>query len=156
MIGRVKRWLGIEGVKLELDVPDEIHSDRLIEGKLIFFSMHAQTVQLIRVRLIEKYKRGRGKHKLIDEYELGTIELSEDIPIPADELVEVDFALPFTLAQSDMDAFGEKNVVFRGIAGVAKFAKGVHSTYRLVAEAKVKGTALNPFDSKAIRIIAGT
>ena len=152
MIGRVKRWLGIEGVKLELDVPEEIVSDHMVTGKLIFFSMHAQTVQSIRVRLVEKYKRGRGKNKLIDEYELGSIELDKDISVPADELVEVDFTLPFALAKSDMDTFGEKNVLFRGIAGVAKFAKGVHSTFRLVAEAKVKGTALNPFDSKEIRI----
>lgn len=153
MIGRVKRWLGIEGVKLELVLPEEIDADAgLVEGSIRFYSMHAQTVQGIRIFLIEKYKRGRGKNKLIDEYQLGEIAIEEDIEVPADQLVEVDFALPFSMVKSDVDTFAEKNFIFKGVATAAKFAKGVKSEYRIVAEAKVKGTALNPFDKKVVQM----
>jgi len=152
MIGRVKRWLGIEGVKLELVIPEEISGGEMLEGKILFYSMRPQTVKEIHVRLIEKYKRGRRKNKRIDEYELGAIDLEQDIEVPVDLAVEVEFALPFTLAKSGMEAFGDKNFLFRGLAGAASFVKGAKSEYRVIAEAKVKGTVLDPFDSKPIRI----
>ena len=153
MLGRVKQWLGIEGVKLELLLPEEIRADAgVVEGQVRFHSMHPQVVKSIRIYLVERYKRGRGKNKLIDEYQLGSIELDEDINIPADVPVEVDFALPFTLAKSQIDRFGDQNFVFKGVASAAKFLKGVKSEFRIVAEANVRGTALNPFDSKTIEM----
>lgn len=154
MFGRVKRWFGIEGVKLELILDDEVSAEAPeIVGKIHFFSMNPQTVKKIRVRLIEKYKRGRRKNKLVDEYHLGDIELEQDIEVPADEVVEIEFSLPYTLAKSDVDKFSDKNVVFKGMASAARFIKGVDSVYRVEAEAEVKGTALNPFDTKEIKLV---
>ena len=154
MFGRVKRWLGIEGVKLELILPEEIPADAdTIDGQIRFYSMNAQTVKKIRVRIIEKFKRGRWKNKLVDEYHLGEIELEQDIEVPEHEYVEIDFSLPFTLAKSDMDRFSDKNIVFKGVASAAKLLKGVNSMYRIEAEAEVKGTALNPFDRKVIKLV---
>ncbi len=154
MFGRVKRWLGIEGVKLELVLADEF-SGKLseIEGQIRFYSMHDQTVRKVRVKMIEKFKRGRLKNKLVDEYQLGEIELEQDIDVPAEEHVEIEFSLPFTLAKSDMDKFSDKNIVFKGVASAAKFVKGVNSVYRIEAEAEVNGTALNPFDKKEIKLV---
>jgi hypothetical protein len=153
MFGKVKRWLGIEGVKLELILAEEWDADAgEITGEIRFYSMNTQTVRKIRVRMLEKYKRGRWKNKLIDEYHLGDIELEQDIEVPADEQVSIEFSLPYNLPKSDVDRFSDKNVVFKGIANAAKFAKGVKSVYRIEAEAEVKGTALNPFDTKEITL----
>ncbi len=153
MFGRVKRWLGIEGVKLELDVPEEVdEKEGAVEGILRFYSMNAQTVTHIKVVMIEHYSRGRGKEKLIDEYELGDIDLYRNIEIPAHEEVEVPFRLPFMPIKSDVDAFGDRNLVFGGLARVARLLRNAQSEFRLEAEARVKGTALNPFDKKQIRI----
>jgi hypothetical protein len=152
MIGRVKRWLGIEGVKLELQIPDDVSEDEMLEGKIVFYSMRPQTVKRIHVRMIEKYKRGRGKNKRTDEYELGAIDLEQDIDVPADTVIEVDFSLPFTLAKSGMETFADKNFIFRGVAGAASLLKGAKSEYRVIAEAEVKGTVLDPFDSKVIAV----
>ena len=97
MFGKVKKWLGIEGVKLELVIPDEVtQKSGLIEGKLRFQSMNTQTVTAIRVRLIERYSRGRGKEKLIDEYELGSIQQAQNFEVPEHEPIEIDFSLPFS------------------------------------------------------------
>ncbi len=153
MIGKVKRWLGIEGVKLELDVPEEVPMDGPVEGKIRFFSMHAQTVQKVQVKMVEKYKRGRGKSKLIDEYQLGEITLEEEIAIPADEIVEIEFVLPFTVVKSDMETFSDRNMVFKGMATAARFLKGAKSVYRIEAEAVVRGTVLNPFATREVRIV---
>ena len=153
MIGRVKKWLGIEGVKLEIVVTPE-HRRRAgkIEGRLRFQSLNAQTVTSIRIALVEKYTRGRGKEKLIDEYELGEINLKQTIEVPAEETVEVPFSLPFKLIKSEMDEFGDRNFLYGGLARAAKAIQSVRSDYRLEAEAKVKGVALNPFDKKFIKL----
>lgn len=154
MFGKVKRWLGIEGVKLELILPDEAEREQHeISGRIRFYSMNAQTVRKIRVRLVEKYTRGRLKHRRIDEYKLGEIALEQDIEVPAHEHIEIDFTLPFHLATSEMDDMADKNVLLRGVVGTAKFIKGVKSVYRVEAEAEVKGTALHPFATKEIGLV---
>lgn len=153
MIGKVKKWLGIEGVKLELILP-EVASEKssIIEGKIQFRSLNPQVVTSIKIVLIERYSRGRGEEKLIDEYELASETIKKTIEVPAEEEVEIDFTLPFTIVKSEMDEFGKRNFLFKGIANAAKMINAVNSTYRVEAEAKVKGVALNPFDKKQIAI----
>jgi len=154
MFGKVKRWLGIEGVKVELILPEEINGDDgLIEGKLRFQSMHTQKVKSIKLSLTEKYTRGRFKGKLIDQYKIAETEQKEDIIVPADEPIEVDFVLPFSVVKSDMDEIADKNFVLRKIVNTAKLIKNVKSEYTLEVEAVVEGTALNPFDKKMVNIV---
>ena len=154
MFGKVKRWLGIEGVKIEMILPDEVSgSSGVIEGKLRFESMHLQTVTKIKITLTEKYIRGRFKNKLTDQYKLGEIELDEKIEVPAHEVILLDFELPFTIVKSDMDELGDKNFVFKKLVDTAKALKNVKSEYYLEAEAEVNGTALSPFDKQQIRIV---
>lgn len=154
MLGKVKKWLGIEGVKVELILPDEVKADDgVIEGKLRFQSMHTQKVKSIKLILTEKYTRGRFKNKLSDLYKIAEVEQKEDLTIPADDPVEIDFALPFSVVKSDMDEIGDKNIVFRKLVGAAKKIKNVKSEYSLEVEATVEGTALNPFDKKVINIV---
>ena len=153
MIGREKKWLGIEGVKLEIVIaPEQRRRSGKVEGRLRFQSLNAQTVTSIRIALVEKYTRGRGKEKLIDEYELGEINLKQTIEVPAEEIVEIPFTLPFKLIKSEMDEFGDRNFLYGGLARAAKAIQSVRSDYRLEAEAKVKGVALNPFDKKFIKL----
>lgn len=153
MIGRVKKWLGIEGVKLELELPDEIRANEgIVYGKLFFQSLHPQTVTGIRIVMIEKYIRGRGSDKLIDEYELGEKQLNVHFEVPPGEIVEIDFSLNFSLVKSEVDEFGDRNFLYRGLAKAAKMMRAVKSEYRIEAEAIVKGVALNPFDRQSIII----
>lgn len=153
MFGRVKKYFGIEGVKVELILPQEIKErSGVIEGCLRFHSMNTQTVTQVRVKLIERYFRGRGKEKLVDEYKLGEIYLDSSFEVPANEPLEVDFQLPFELIHSDFDQMERKSFFGTGLAKLAKYAYKVKSVYRVEAEAKVKGTALNPFDKKEIKI----
>ena len=153
MLGKVKKWLGIEGVKLELVLPEEVNAgSREVNGTIRFQSLNPQTVIGIKIVLIEKYSRGRGADKLIDEYELGVAEISQAIEIPVEEVIEVPFRLPFSIVRSNVEEFGKKNPLFGGLALAAKALRGVRSEYRVEAEAQVVGVALNPFDRKAIDI----
>ena len=153
MFGRVKRWLGIEGVKVELIIPEKVRSsESTVDGLIRLHSMHEQTVESIHVRLIEKYKRGRKGNKLVDEYTLGTIELIKDITVNPEEPVDIEFSLPFERVMSDMDKAQGKNFIMRGAVKTAKMLKGVQSVFRIEAEADVRGTALNPFDAKELEV----
>lgn len=150
MIGRVKQWLGIEGVKLELLLPEEIdEQDGQISGRIQFQSMNTQQVTYIKIVFIERYSRGRGQEKLVDEYELGKLEVDKVIEIPAGQIVEVPFTLSYALVHSSFDEM-ERNFFLSGLAKAAKLLNRVKSEYRLEAEAKVRGTALNPFDRRAV------
>ena len=152
MFGKVKRWLGIEGVKIEIETSDFFRlQSRSIEGHIRLVSMSDQTVYRIELALIEKYKRGRSQSKLIDEYTLGQIVLEQSIEIKAGEDTYLPFVLPFSPLQSDMDLLEEKNIIVKGVVAAAKILKGVQSEYRLEAKAHVKGTALHPVTVKIIQ-----
>lgn len=153
MFGKVKRWLGIEGVKLELDVPEyfSLKSGQVI-GRVRFISMSDQDVYELNLKLVEKYKRGRRKSKLIDEYTLGEISMHDRIEVKAGEEAYLPFILPFMPLKSEMDIMSEKNIIVRGVIAAAKMLKGVDSEYRLEARAKVRGTALHPLAVKVLQV----
>ena len=151
MFGKVKQYLGIEGVKLEVLLPEEVaFKAKQIDGKIRLSTMNAQTVTSLKVQLIERYARGRGKDKKLDEYTLGTINLNEKIKIPNDSPIEIEFTLTFEPLASEVDDFANKNPLFKGLAGLARRAYNAESSYFVLAEAEVKGTALNPFIKQAI------
>ena len=146
MFGKVKQYFGIEGVKIELDIPESVAQYKgKINGSIRFSSMNSQTVSFIKVKMVERYTRGRGKDKRIDEYELGQIELNQSIEVIPDTPVELPFTLPFESLRSEVEEFARKNFIFKGIANTAKLAYGAKFEYFIIAEAKVKGTALPPF-----------
>ncbi|MEM6963853.1 MAG: sporulation protein [Bacteroidota bacterium] len=154
MFGKVKKWLGIEGAKMELIVPEEVYeANESVTGKVRFFSMTEQKVRTIKIVIIEKYTRGRRKNKLTDEYQLGEIQLDQPFLIPANETVEIDFSLPFKIVKSEMDELGDKNIFAAGLAKTAKWINGVNSSYRIEAEADVEGVGLNPFTKREISIV---
>ena len=154
MFGKVKRWLGIEGVKVELVLPDEVKaSEGVIYGRIKFETMHTQKVKSIKLTLTEKYTRGRFKNKLTDQYKIAESEQDEDIVVQANEPLEIDFELPFSIVKSDMDEIADKNIVFKKLVDTAKLLKNVKSEYTLEAEAVIEGTALNPFDKQIVNIV---
>ncbi|MCB0680024.1 MAG: hypothetical protein KDC32_03565, partial [Saprospiraceae bacterium] len=123
-----------------------------IDGSIRLYSKNEQTVTAVKVVLIEKYSRGRGKEKLTDEYQLGEINLNKRFKVPAEGMIEIDFSLPYSTVKSDMDDLADKNLLAGGLVKAMKFFEKVQSEYRLEAEAKVEGVALNPFDRKVIEL----
>ena len=151
MLKKVKKWLGIEGVKVEVVLPEVVEkSAGKIEGTVKFSSMNAQTVSSIQLKLVEKYMRGRRKKKRTDEYLLAENVINQLIEVPAEETVELSFELPFDLLNSQMDQIEQKNFLLRGVVKAAKAIKSVKSEYRIEVEADVVGTALNPFVHQVI------
>jgi hypothetical protein len=154
MFGSVKKILGIEGVKLELIIPLEISKESLnIVGTIKLTSLSDnQLIESIHLTMVEKYSRGRGENKLINEYTLGEMTLNNPIKISKEDIIEVPFEMSFISGKSEMDRIADSNFFARGIVGLAKKLSAVSSVYTLRAEAHVKGTKLHPFDKKVIEI----
>ncbi|MEO1261274.1 MAG: sporulation protein [Bacteroidota bacterium] len=153
MFKKVKKWLGIEGVKLELILPELAFVEvGAISGKIRFYSKNDQVVKQVKLAMIEKYSRGRKNERLVDEYVLGELTLKKNIEVPAERAVEIGFTLPFQKVDAPIDEFGNKNFINSGLTKLAKVLRKVKSEYRIEAEAKVEGTALNPFDKQEIKL----
>ena len=152
MLGKVKQWLGIEGVKLEIVVPDDFNPRQgSLSGYVRLRSLSPQTVSAIKIVVIEKYSRGREEGQLVDEYELGRRVLEQTVEVPGEgDPVEIPFYLRFTPNPSPVDEFGDRNPLFGGLAWVARRLRNARSEFRVEAEAQVTGVGLNPFDRRIL------
>lgn len=152
MFGKIKKILGIEGVKVDMLLDENIKfSNHKITGKLVFESLRDDTITRLSFRLSENYSRGRFKGRKTDRYILKEDEIPVSVHIRGGERTLYDFSVSFNELKSEMDQFGELNLLYRGAVRVAKTIKGVKSKYFLEVKATVKGTALHPRAEKEIR-----
>jgi hypothetical protein len=155
MFGTVKKILGIEGVKLELIVADKVSKDAgIVSGIIKLTSLsNDNLLENITLKMVEKYTRGRGDSKLINEYPMGELVKNEKITISKNDIVEIPFEMEFVYVQSEMDKMEDNNFFAKGLVKLAKKMRGVSSEYSLRAEAKIKGTTLSPFDVKPVNLV---
>lgn len=153
MLGKLKRVLGIEGVKVEMYVKLPIDKEaKVITGNLKFTTKSESVIKSITVKIVEKYSRGRGKEKLVDEYTIAQLELSDSFVISPEEIVEVPFSIEYEVALSEMDKMAKESLLSRPLISLAKWIKKVKSSFTLIAEADVDGTTLNPFAKEEVEI----
>lgn len=146
MFGKVKKILGIESVKVEVQNLEKFHPQMPeLKGELKFTTQNDAEIEFITMKVVEKYSRGRKESLLIDEYEIGNIILNEKFTIGKQEIIEIPFTVPVVHAQSEMDQMADQNFLLRGPIKLAKWLKRVKSSYRLSVEVKVKGTKLSPY-----------
>jgi len=145
MVGKVKDFFGIEGVRLELFVPEDFKlSTGKIKGTLKLSSLRSQTVTALSVELRERYTRGRGDNKLIDTYVLGYLRESRDLDVAANEEVFLPFELCFAERRTAIDDFSKRSPLLKPLGKLAKLTAAASSTYTLVGSALVKGVKLSP------------
>jgi len=153
MLGKVKQYLGIEGIKLNLEVPEVIDKKATtLKGNIILTSKNRQTAKSFNIRLVERYSRGRKSSRLINEYVAGDLQFNQMVIVEANEEVKVPFILPYHIAQSRMDLYEDQNFVFRGAIKLLKLANAVQSEFRIEVDAKVSGTALDPSYSAKVTV----
>jgi hypothetical protein len=151
MFGGIKKMLGIEGVKIDIEIDQPISKkSSLITGHVKLTTLNESTVIGVALKMVEKYQRGRSNSKLINEYTIGFVELEETFHLDKNDVIMIPFELPFKLNQSEMDKIEDSNFIASGIVKLAKFAKQVKSEYRIEAEAIVTGTKLNPLCKKEV------
>lgn len=151
MLGKIKRVLGIEGVRVDLLCEEKFDSQSpQVEGVLKFTTKSDGKVKSYQIMLVEQYSRGRKRNKLTDEYILGQYHNTESFEIKKEEIIEIPFLLKYEKLLSEMDKIQEGNFLTAIIIGMAKKLKGVKSTYKIRVTADVSGTKLDPFIEKEI------
>jgi len=150
---KLKDILGIEGLRIDIQIPEEISkSDDSIQGKLFFTTKSDKTIKSLNIKLIEKYRRGKGEKTLIDEYVLSELELDVNVDITENTPAKLDFELPISLLKSDMDRYADGNFVAKNLVKVAKKLKNVRSDYRVEVVASMPDLTLNTVAKQAIII----
>lgn len=154
MIGKVKSFLGIESVKIELETPFKIpHDGDFLMGTVILNSKSNQTIKSITIKLIEKYQRGIRKNKLINEYTVGVFEYEKPLIIEANKELTFEFKMKYNVSESEMDKIGSQNFITKTFVKFAKILNNVKSEFRLEASAKIAGNAISPLTKKEIKVI---
>jgi len=145
---KVKDWLGIEGVKIALTVPETFKiKEGRVDGVYAISSQSDQFLETVTITLKEKYSRGRRKSKLIDEYTLGQSHYSIEEPISKDQVITKEFSLDFDPLNSGIEKWGKKNIIYGSVVGLMKILKNAKSSYTITAEISVKGNKLQPYDT---------
>ena len=152
MLNKLKKVLGIEGIKVFLDIPETLNkNDNILHGKITLSTMTDATVEQINFKMLEKYERGKKQDRRIDIYEIGNVSYNDIIHIKAHESMDLPFSIHFNLPKSEMDLLAEKNLFLKGIVATAMMMKNVKSEYYVEVEVIVKDTRLHPFDKKSIK-----
>ena len=154
MIRKVKNWLGIESVKIELILPPEVpYGKNILKGVMLLTSPSNQTIRGAHVRFIEKFERGKQDEKRINDFLLGEWKFERELEVPADEKVFIPFKIPLRWKYSDIDLWSQKNIFNAGIAKLAKRFHGVQSVYRIEGSIQVDGAKLQPFYKAEMDVI---
>ena len=153
-LATLKNKLGIGGVKASLMVPAQAEKAvGEIQGKVILTTKSEQEIVDVTVEFKEKYSLGKGENKTTKEYVLGKVKLNGGYSIKPGEMKEVAFTLPFKLLKSDNDLLKEKGGVLGGLGKASAFMDGEKSVYVVEAVVDVKSAALDPRDSKTVKLV---
>ncbi len=154
MLDRIKTYLGVEGVRLELEAPPAVsRREGVIAGRILLSTLRPQRVSSLALRLTERYSRGRGERKRIDEYVLGESEVPCGLDVVPGEEIVVPFVLRFaerrTAIERRLDRFGPLG---SPLTKVALLSYAAESRYELTVMGTVAGVALQPVCSVSVTL----
>lgn len=140
MFGTIKKWMGIEGVRLRLHVlPVYPRTVETINGEVELYAKSNIVVSGVQLQLIETYTRGKAEEKRVNEYLMGSWSLEEPLSMRDGENQRLLFKLPFEWLESPMDRRAKSNPLLKGMVALMKNRKGVLSEYRIEARVQIEG-----------------
>jgi hypothetical protein len=151
---KVKQFFGAGTVKVDLSIPARVErAAGQFPGRVLLDAASDQHVLELTVTLIETWSTGRGDDRQEREFELGKIKVAREFDMKQHDKRAFDFVLPFELLKSENDRLKDAGGAIGMLGKAASFASAERSEYRVVAEADVKGAALDPSDKKAILLV---
>jgi len=151
---KVKQFFGAGTVKVELTVPAQVPKvARELKGRVDVNAVSDQHILELTVKLTESWSTGRGAEKTEKEFELGKVKVAQAFEMKQGENRTFEFVLPFELVKSNADELKEMGGALGMLGKAGAFANAEKSSYKVTAEADVKGAALDPSDDKVISLI---
>lgn len=146
MIRNIKNWLGIEGVKIKVEMPPEINlGQSQLKGVLVLSSLSDQKIKSTKVQVIERFQRGTGQRKRTTDFSLAQLTNSHTIELSAEGLYYRPFCLDLNWPESEVDQWQKQNKVNNYLGVLAKRWQGVESRYFLEVNLEVSKTKLQPY-----------
>jgi hypothetical protein len=151
---KVKQFFGAGTVKVELTVPAQVPKVAgQFKGRVAVNAVSDQHILELTVKLTESFSTGRGAEKTEKEFELGKVMLAQAFDMKQGEQRWFDFELPFQLLKSNADELKEMGGALGMLGKAGAFVNAEKSSYKVTAEADVKGAAIDPSDDKQIQLI---
>ncbi|NBC25141.1 MAG: hypothetical protein GVX78_05960 [Bacteroidetes bacterium] len=151
MIRKVKNWLGIEGVKIKLEVPTNLSKGQdQIKLILQLSSLTDQKIKGIDVSMKEVYERGKGENHRISEYKLAEWKQDRVLSIQKGVTLFVPITLHPNWMYSEIDKWQHKGSIQKFIGGVLKKLNRVGTSYYIEANLNVAKTKLHPYHTLKI------
>lgn len=149
----IKQFFGVGGVDVVVQCdPQVAKAAGFLNGAVTLTAKSDQQVLNIDVKLVEEWTTGRGDEKETKEFELGKIQMP-GLEMKKGEVKTLPFQLPFGLIKSNADQLKEHGGALGALGSMAAFANNEKSVFTLVAEADVKGTALDPTGKRQLQLV---
>ncbi len=152
---KVKQFLGIVGVKVEMQVDDTFSkTGSVIQGKVIITSKSDQQILAVKVSFEETWKIGKGESETVKNFDLGEWMSEQEFSIKAGQTKEFPFTMNYSMIKSENDRMAESSSVGKALGGIGKMLDGEQSVFKLIAMADVKGAAFDPNCVKVMKPVA--
>ncbi len=153
MIRKVKNWLGIEGVKIKLEVPTNLREGQPeIKFVLCLSTLTEQKIKGVHLTLKEVYRRGRGEHNRITEFILAEWKQEKKVEMGKNDSHFIPITLKPNWQSSAVDQWQKKGGFQKILGAWAKKWQGVKSEYIVEVNIDVAKTKLNPFQITRLEI----
>ena len=154
ILKKVKTFLGIHGVTIELEIPLEIPKDsKRLEGNVAVHSKSDQQIISITVSFIEKHITGKGKEKKTRKFELGTCVIAGPINLQAGIVRTFPIRLDFAIMKTKNEALTAQGGVFHVLGKIGSFVQKEHCDYYVTARAEVCDAAFDSTDMKIVSFV---
>lgn len=151
MINKIKKYLGLEGPKIVIDI-DTIENTTLF-GNLKISSFQEAIIDQIEFSVVEQYSFSRSKHGSKDYFILGELIIDGPFYLVNKKTEEISFQLKYNPLLSKIDKLANKLTMLKPLVGFAKILKGVQSTYLIQVKAKVSGSQIPAYQELILKNI---
>jgi hypothetical protein len=161
LLGKIKGWLNVGGVKVLLWKYTEplSRSDPVMSGAVLLKSKTDKTVNSLEVKVVEEFTKtegeGEAKRSKTETTVLGAARFPEHdsgLGYPLELKGGENREQPFTIRVAMTERLQHAGGVLGGIGKLAAWAAKEKLEYFLVAEARVKGAALAATDKHKLKL----
>jgi hypothetical protein len=152
MFSKLKQFVGMVGITVELDVPGNLPKDATsLQGTVRVIAKQDQHITKVTANMKQTHTEGSGEKRQSHDYEIGDIIITnQPFDIKSGETKEFPFTMSFTRRKTGDQRLAESGGVLGALGKLSVMADQEHDEFWVNAMADVKGAALDPNDNKRV------
>jgi hypothetical protein len=152
MFSKLKQFVGMVGVTVELDIPGNLSKDATsLAGTVRVIAKQDQHITRVTANMKQTHTEGSGEKRVSSNYDIGEIIItSQAFDIKAGETKEYPFTMEFRRRKSSDQRMAESGGILGTLGKISTMMDNEHDEFWVNAMADVKGAALDPNDNKKI------